>query len=145
MVQYSPMGKHSFEYLLIGILILVLGASLNFLVVASNGMQMPTSLEYTDDCFTLVDSEGNELEVTEDTPFALPAGRFFMNETTRLKILGDIIYIENFVFDGYYSAGDVLIEFGAVSIILWLFAAFFTTVKNIFRGGNHFRDKHAFI
>ena len=98
--------------MLIGILVLLLGASLNFFVVSLNGMQMPTSLEYAEDCFTVVDSEGNPVKITPGTDITLPSGRVFMPGSTRLKILGDIIYIENFAFDGYYSAGDILIEFG---------------------------------
>jgi len=139
------MGKHSFEYLLIGILVLLLGASLNFLVVSLNDMQMPTSLEYAEDCFTLVDSEGNPVEITENTLIALPPGRVFMNGSTRLKILGDIIYLENFMFDGYYSAGDVLIEFGAINIIFCLGAGLITLANRIYRGGHHFHHKQAYV
>jgi hypothetical protein len=139
------MGKYSFEYLIIVILVLLLGIVLNFLVVAFNGMQMPTSLDYADDCFTLVDTEGNPVEIPSETVVPLPPGRVFMDSNTRLKALGDIIYIENLAFDGYYSAGDILIELGTINLLVWLLIRLFTSAGRIYSSRNHLNNRHAYI
>ncbi len=139
------MANHRFKYLLIGILVLLLGASMNFCVVSLNGMQMPTSLKYIENCFTLVDIEGNRLEITPNTPVTLPSGRVFMDSSTRLKILGDIIYIENFIFHGYCSAGDILIQLGAMGIILWLVSRVLVWMGMFYHNTVPFRNKATII
>jgi hypothetical protein len=138
-------GKRSFEYLIIGIFTLLLGVSFNFLVVAFNGMRMPTSLQYVEDCFSLVDAEGNQVAVSPDMVVTLPDGRVFMDGTTNLKALSDIIHIENFAFNGYYSVGDILIELGTISTLLLGAFRFLAWARKVYTSRHHFHNTRAYI
>jgi hypothetical protein len=139
------MGKYSLEYLMAGVAVSLLGAAFNFSVVAVNGMQMPVSLDYADHCFTVVESDGKKATISPSTIIPLAPGRVFADDNTRLRMLGDVIHVNNFAFHGYYSAGDIIIEFGAINIILGLAVTFLAWLRAVYHGGFHLYNNHAHI